>query len=105
MAGPNDKFRNNDPQPLGDALNKLFKRNNLDQKVNETQVIEFFKANFSPTIIKSIGKIYITNGSLFLHISSASLRHEFSLSKGRLLNLIETKVGKGIINGIHVLGE
>jgi hypothetical protein len=96
--------RSNDPLPLGEALQALMKRHNLDQKVNESQVISFFNTSFSPAILKCISKIYITNGSLYLHISSAALRNEFHLSKARLLTQIETKVGKGIVTGINILG-
>jgi hypothetical protein len=100
---PKDQ-RANEPQSLATMLAEVLRKGNMDQKVNETRVLDFINGTFSPSVLLNIQKMYVQQGVLVMIITSPSLRQEFHLTRERLMAQISRHVGAGIIKEIRLLG-
>jgi predicted nucleic acid-binding Zn ribbon protein len=67
------------------------------------RLISSWEVLMGKPIAARTSKIYINNKTLFVQITSAPLKKELSMSKRRILELLEREGGKGIVEDIHFL--
>ena len=94
---------NDNMQSIKDALSKFLKEKNLDTKLNEHKLITMWDAVMGATISKRTSRLFIKNKILFVHVSSAPLKQELTMSKSKVLALIDEKIGVGILEDIRFL--
>ena len=90
-------------QSIKDALSKFLKEKNLDTKLNEHKLITMWDQVMGATISKRTSRLFIKNKILFVHVSSAPLKQELTMSKSKVLALIDEKIGVGILEDIRFL--
>ncbi|NQW27145.1 MAG: DUF721 domain-containing protein [Flammeovirgaceae bacterium] len=90
-------------QSIKDALSKFLKEKNLDTKLNEHKLITMWDEVMGATISKRTSRLFIKNKILFVHVSSAPLKQELTMSKSKVLALIDEKIGVGILEDIRFL--
>ena len=90
-------------QSIKDALSKFLKEKNLDTKLNEHKLITMWDEVMGATISKRTSLLFIKNKILFVHVSSAPLKQELTMSKSKVLALIDEKIGVGILEDIRFL--
>ena len=90
-------------QSIKDALRKFLKEKNLDTKLNEHKLITMWDEVMGATISKRTSRLFIKNKILFVHVSSAPLKQELTMSKSKVLALIDEKIGVGILEDIRFL--
>ena len=94
---------NDHMQSIKDALSKFLKEKNLDTKLNEHKLITMWDEVMGATISKRTYRLFIKNKILFVHVSSAPLKQELTMSKSKVLALIDEKIGVGILEDIRFL--
>jgi|TARA_B110000503_G_scaffold143711_1_gene247406 predicted nucleic acid-binding Zn ribbon protein len=94
---------NDHMQSIKDALSKFLKEKNLDTKLNEHKLITMWDEVMGATISKRTSRLFIKNKILFVHVSSAPLKQELTMSKSKVLALIDEKIGVGILEDIRFL--
>lgn len=99
----NDSSRKSNTAPLKEAFNELLKAYRIDNKYNQTRIIAFWENLMGKTIAKRTSKIYFREKVMFIEISSASLKHELSLSKTKMMELIHKEFGAGLVEDIIFL--
>ena len=105
LKGKFGKFpeRNSRATPLREALNQMFSEYRLSGRFNEMKLIGSWEKLMGKPIAARTSQIYIKNKTLFVKLSSAPLKKELSMSKTKILEILEKEAGKGIIKDIYFL--
>ncbi|HNW49998.1 MAG TPA: DUF721 domain-containing protein [Prolixibacteraceae bacterium] len=93
-------MRRNETQKISDILKACTKEAHLDQKLQETRLIENWGKLLGPMIQNSTNKIFISNRVLFVYLESSVIRNELFMMRTRLLEALNESVGENVINGI-----
>ncbi len=93
MPGSND-------QSLGDAIREFLHSYNLEDKLNETKVIQSWGKVVGPLVEKHTEDLYIRNRILFVKVLSAALRQELSYSKSKIVKALNDEVKSDVIEDI-----
>jgi len=91
--------RSND-QSLGDAIRQFLHSYHLEDKLNETKVIQSWGKIVGPMVEKHTHGLYIRNRILFVTVDSAALRQELSYSRSRLVVALNEEVKTNAIEEI-----
>ncbi len=91
--------RSND-QSLGDAIGEFLHSYNLEDKLNETKLIQSWGKIVGPVVEKHTQGLYIRNRILFVKIESAALRQELSFSRSKIVMALNNEVKSNVIDDI-----
>lgn len=94
--------RKSEPSTIGDAINDMLKAFRIEDKFDETNLINQWEKVMGAPIAKRTTKIYIHQKKLYVHLSSAPLKHELSMSRDRILVLLTKEFGKPIVNEVII---
>jgi len=90
-------------QTMGQAIRQLLDSYRLTTKFDEANLIGSWERIAGKPIAKRTKNIYIRNKILFVELDSPSMKHDFSLHKGQVLELFKKEFGAGIITDIIVM--
>ena len=93
----------NEIQSIGQAIRGLLNTYRLSSKFDEAQVIGSWERLAGKPIAKRTKKVFIRNTVLFVELDSPSMKHDFSLHKGQVLDLFKKEFGAGVITDIIVM--
>lgn len=82
---------------LKEAFNEMFETYNLKNKFNETHIIASWEKLMGKPIARRTTRIFIKNKKMFVEISSAPLKHELSMSKTRVLEILNKEIGEEVL--------
>ncbi len=85
---------------LGDAIREFLHSYHLEDKLNETKVIQSWGKIVGPMIEKHTHGLYIRNQILFVKVDSAALRQELSFSRSKIVNALNDEVKAKVIEDI-----
>jgi predicted nucleic acid-binding Zn ribbon protein len=97
------KKGNNDIQSVGQAIRELLNSYRLTSKFDETSLINSWERIAGKPIARRTKKIFIRDKVLFVELDSPSMKHDFSLHKGQVLELFKKEFGSGIIADIIIM--
>ncbi len=80
---------------LGDAIREFLQRNNLDEKLLETEIYARWEELAGHTINLKTKKVSLKQGVLTVYLTSSVLRNELSMRKTDLLGRINQRLGHG----------
>ncbi|MDA0314069.1 MAG: DUF721 domain-containing protein [Bacteroidetes bacterium] len=95
--------RKKDATPLADAFQDLLKAYRLEDTYQEKLLISSWPTLVGKTIADRTGKVYIKDKKLVVKITSGPVKKELELNKSKVIALVESQVGKGIIEDIIFL--
>jgi predicted nucleic acid-binding Zn ribbon protein len=95
--------RKKDATPLGEALQDLLKSYRLEDTYQEKVLLASWPQLMGKTIADRTGNLYIKDKKLFVKITSGPVKKELQLNKSKVIALIETEVGKGIVDDVVFL--
>ena len=87
---------------LGDAINQIFKQENLDVKMSQFTIKKNWKDIAGDAISVNTTEIYFNNKIIFVTLKSAALKHELSFRKEQLLNNINKYCGYTLVDQIII---
>jgi predicted nucleic acid-binding Zn ribbon protein len=87
-------------QSVGKALRDLLNNYNLTAKFDEASLINSWERIAGKPIARRTKKIYIRNKVLFIEFDSPTMRHDFSLHRQTVLDMLRKEFGDGIITEI-----
>lgn len=88
---------------MGQAIRELLNTYRLTMKFDEASLIASWERLAGKPIARRTKKVYIRNKVLFVELDSPSMKHDFSLHKGQVLELFKKEFGAGIITDIIVM--
>lgn len=88
---------------MGQAIRELLNSYRLTTKFDEANLINSWERLAGKPIARRTRKVFIRNKILFVEFDSPSLKHDFSLHKGQVLELFKKEFGAGVIADIIVM--
>lgn len=88
---------------LKDAIHELLSIYKLKGKYNETHVIAAWSRLMGPMIANRTGKIFIKNKKLYVQINSAPLKNELSMSRSKILEMLNRDVSADVLEEVIFL--
>ncbi len=95
--------RKKDAAPLADAFQDLLKAYRLEDTYQEKLLISLWPELVGKTIADRSSNVYIKDKKLFVKISSGPVKKELQLNKSKVIALIESQIGKGIVEDVILL--
>jgi predicted nucleic acid-binding Zn ribbon protein len=78
----------NETKKISQVIADYLKVLKIDRKVQETGLIRNWETVMGKTIARETDKIYIKNGTLYVHLKSAVLRNELFMMKSKVIALL-----------------
>lgn len=88
---------------LKDAIHELLNTYKLKGKYNETHVIAAWSRLMGPMIANRTSKIFIKNKKLYVQLNSAPLKNELSMSRTKILEMLNRDVSADVLEEIVFL--
>jgi len=88
---------------MGQAIRELLNSYRLTSKFDEANLISSWERLAGKPIARRTRKVFIRDKVLFVELDSPSMKHDFSLHKGQVLELFKKEFGAGIIADIIVM--
>jgi predicted nucleic acid-binding Zn ribbon protein len=95
--------RKKDAAPLADAFQDLLKAYRLEDTFQEKLLISSWPELVGKTIADRTSNVYIKDKKLFVKITSGPVKKELQLNKSKVIALIESQIGKGIVDDVIFL--
>ena len=95
--------RKKDATPLADAFQDLLKAYRLEDTYQEKLLISSWPTLVSKTIADRTSNVYIKDKKLMVKITSGPVKKELQLNKSKVIALIESQIGKGIVDDVIFL--
>ena len=87
-------------QNLKDAINRLLKAYNLSDKMMQYEILDQWEKVMGKMVAKRTREIYFKNKILHVTLDSSVLREELSMSKTKMIDLLNEKLGEKVIADI-----
>lgn len=95
--------RKNNATPLAEAFQDLLKVYRLEDTYQEKLLISSWPSLVGKTIADRTGNVYIKDKKLMVKITSGPVKKELQLNKSKVIALIESQIGKGIVDDVIFL--
>lgn len=96
MRGSNEKT-------LKEAIEQLLHAYRIKDKLDEVKLISSWEEIMGKAIANRTSELFIKNRSLYLRLESAALKKELMMMKTRIVEMLNEKAGKSIIDGVIFL--
>jgi predicted nucleic acid-binding Zn ribbon protein len=90
-------------QSVSQAIRQLLNSYQITSKFDEANLINSWERIAGKPIASRTKAIYIRNKVLFVEFQSPSMKHDFSLHKQEVLEVLKKEFGSGIITDIIVM--
>jgi predicted nucleic acid-binding Zn ribbon protein len=91
---------NKNEMSLGEAIEAVFRRYGLQDKVDGARLIQSWEPVVGQMIASHTTDLYLKNKTLFVYLDSDALRHELSFAKSLIIKKLNAEAGKEIIDNI-----
>jgi predicted nucleic acid-binding Zn ribbon protein len=92
-----------DFESMGDAIRNMLNSYRLTSKFDETTLINSWEKIAGKPIAKRTKKIYVRDKILFVELDSPSMKHDFSLHKNQVLDMLKKEFGSSIVTDIIIM--
>ncbi|WP_268035568.1 DUF721 domain-containing protein [Algoriphagus sp. PAP.12] len=99
----NPNSRKKEAAPLEDAFKELLKVYRLEGKFQEKSLIHDWGELVGKTIASRTESVFIRDKKLFVKLSSGPIKREIQMNKNKILSLIESRFGEGMIEDLICL--
>jgi len=93
-------FSGRKEQTIGAAIKEWLKANGMEEKWDETRLLEEWDQVVGPVISKHTTSKRIDKSVLYIRLDSASLRHELGYARDKLRKQLNNLAGREIIKTI-----
>lgn len=93
-----------DSQSIGDVLRLAFQDNCMQDRLDERRAVELWGSVTGPGLASQCRRPDVAGGVMTVAVANASLRHELTMSRTKLMNEINRQLGKNVISNIRFVG-
>jgi predicted nucleic acid-binding Zn ribbon protein len=90
-------LRKQESKSMAEAINNWLKQNQLEDKFAQADVSHFWPELVGTVIAKHTRRIRIENKILKIEVDNAPLRQQLSLSKTRIVKLVNEHAGRQLV--------
>jgi len=99
----NDSARKSITSPLKDVFAQLLETYKIKDKYDERMVVSGWSELMGNTVAKRTADVSVRNKTLYVKMTSGPLKKDLMMNKSKVLSLIDTKYGNGVIKDIVFL--
>ncbi len=92
---------NKKPQHIGGALNAMFRDLGFDKKLDQVRAVEMWAEIVGENIAQVARAERVSDGILYVKVKSMTWRTELLFQKRKILEKIEERIGRKVINDIR----
>ena len=93
-------MRRNETRKISDILGDFTQQGNMDQKLKENTIINYWPEMLGPVIASSTRKIFISNRILYVYIDSSVIRHELFMMRTQIMEKLNKRVNDLMLDNI-----
>lgn len=99
----NDTARKSITSPLKDVFRELLDAYKIRDKFDERVVVNGWAELMGNTVAKRTGNVSVRNKVLYVQLTSGPIKKELMMNKSKVMSLISTKYGEGVITDVVFL--
>lgn len=88
---------------LNNAIDGFFKSSRLAKRQGELDVVAEWETVMGHVVSNHSTSVDLRNRVLYVKLDSASLRHELSMNKEKIVRMMNDHIGNDVINNIKLL--
>lgn len=96
-------IRKTEPQNLADVIELWLKNNHLEEQFFRASILDWWNEKMGPAVARHTKSIRIENKILKIVVDNAPLRHQLAHSKSRIIQLVNQKAGRQVVEECLVL--
>lgn len=89
--------KNDDDFSINEVLRNFVQENKLEKGLDKVNVREIWDNQMGPAIKKYTTAIQLNGDTLYVQLSSSVLREELSYGKEKIINMINSELGKDLV--------
>lgn len=93
-------MRRKQTQAISDVIKEVLKKQNLNKGMLENRAVHYWEKVLGPSVARATHKIYVSNGILYVEMTSSVLRNELMMWKDKIRDNLNTAIGELIIRDI-----
>lgn len=93
----------NEFQSIGDAVRQMLGTFRIESKYDEATLVASWERLVGGPIAKRTKKVYIKDRTLFVEFKSPSMKNDFLLHKGHVLQVFQQEFGREVVKDIIIL--
>ena len=93
-------MRRSESQSIKSALSEFLKKNRLEKKWNEYEVIQKWNALLGPMVANRTTDVVVRNMVLYVTLNSSALRQELLMSKSKIVESLNQEMEQEVIKNI-----
>jgi len=95
-------MKHTETHAIGELLRQFIREEGLETPLNQHRLIQAWPEVVGPVVSKYTQELFIRNQTLFVKISSSTLRGELSYARKTLVQRLNEKVGAQVIADVHL---
>lgn len=92
-------MKRNDAEQIGKLIQQFLRRESLESPLNEQRLLDAWAQVLGPSV-NYTSNLYIRNQTLYVHLTSPTLRQELMMGREMLIRSLNKKVGATVITNI-----
>ena len=93
-------MKRHNTQSIGDVIRSFMKESNLESKIMEQKLYRIWPLVLGEQMASYCSNLYVRNQTLFVTVSSSTLRNELMMCRARLIANLNQQLGAVLINNI-----
>lgn len=85
---------------IGELIQHFLREESLESPLNEQRLINAWSVILGPSMSAYTSGLFIKNQTLYVHLTSAALRHELMMGRELLVKNLNRYVGSQVITNI-----
>ncbi len=86
---------------LKEAMELMLKRYKLEQKVTETDILKAWIKSMGAFVSGNTTKVEFYKSKAVIYLKSSVMRKEFSMEKEKIIEMLNTELGDGLLTEIE----
>jgi predicted nucleic acid-binding Zn ribbon protein len=95
--------RRSETQPIGESIKALLKAYRLEGKLSQVDLVQRWQEIMGKPIAMKTQELYFKEQKLFVRLTSAPLKHELSMSKSKVVDLLNKAMGEEVVKEVVFL--
>lgn len=97
------KSRRTNEQSLAEAIDAFLEKSNLKNRQEELHVVDQWAEVMGAVIAKHTVSVDLRRKILYVKLDSASLRHELSLNREKIVRMMNEQAAADVVNNLKLL--
>jgi len=95
-------MRKSQTQKISDVISECLRELNIDRKLKEVNLVSQWEELMGKTVASRTDRIYVRNGVLYLHVTSAILKNELIMMRNQIISRLNETAGERLIESIMI---